>query len=201
MMTRADFVVRPLTPGRWKDLERLFGERGACGGCWCMWWRLSRSEFAKQKGAGNKRAFKKIVDSGEVPGLLAYQRGEPIGWCGIGPRERFPALERSRILKRVDDQPVWSVACFFVARPYRRKGVTRRLLLAAKQYARKQGATVLEGYPVDPGKSAMPDVFAWTGFASAFQASGFQEILRRSEKRPILRCVLNRVRQNEEDAE
>ncbi len=198
MMSRSDFEVLPLTPARWQDLEVLFGERGACGGCWCMWWRLSRSQFAKQKGAGNKRAFKKIVDSGEVPGLLAYRKGQPIGWCAIAPRDRLPALERSRILKRVDDQPVWSVGCFFVAQPYRHKGVTKKLLLGAKQYARKQGATVLEGYPVDPGKNATPDVFAWTGIASAFRGAGFKEVIRRSKKRPIVRCFLDRMPRNPE---
>ena len=189
MKRRPEFEVHPLTPARWQDLEELFGKRGACGGCWCMWWRLKRSEFVKQKGAGNKRALKKIVDSGEVPGLLAYQKGKPIAWCAISPRERLSALERSRVLKRVDERPVWSVPCFFVAKPCRRQGVTAKLLLAAKQYARRQGAAIVEGYPVEPGKT-MPDVFAWTGFASAFRRAGFAEALRRSKKRPIMRCYL-----------
>ena len=105
----------PLTPERWQDLETLFGPRGACGGCWCMWWRLKRSQYVKQKGPGNRRALKKIVDSGEIPGLLAYADGQPIAWCSVGPREAYSTLERSRILKRVDDKPVWSVVCFVVA--------------------------------------------------------------------------------------
>jgi len=112
----------PVTPDRWKDLEALFGKRGACGGCWCMWWRMKRSEFEKKKGEGNKRALKKIIDSGEIPSLLAYANGRPIGWCSIAPRETYPVLERSRTLKRVDDQPVWSVVCFFVAKPFGRGG-------------------------------------------------------------------------------
>ncbi len=182
-----DLEVHPLTPHRWQDLERLFGPRGACGGCWCMWWRVTRSQFAKQKGAGNRRALKKLVESGEVPGLLAYADGEPIGWCSVAPRETYPVLERSRTLKRVDDAPVWSVACFFVAKPYRRKGVTVELLRAAVEYARKHSARHIEGYPVEPMKDAMPDVFAWTGLASAFRKAGFVEVLRRSKGRPIMR--------------
>src|SRR5881409_2274338 len=113
-----------LTPARWRDLEKLFGDRGACGGCWCMWWRLKRSQFERQKGQENRRALKAIVDSGETPGLLGYTRGEPIAWRAIAPRELYPVLERSRILKRVDDEPVWSIVCLFVARPFRRQGVT-----------------------------------------------------------------------------
>jgi len=183
----SDLDSHPVTAKRWKDLETLFGERGACGGCWCMWWRLSRSQFNKQKGVGNKKALKKIVASGEIPGILAYSNGEPIGWCSVAPRERFPVLERSRILKRIDEKPVWSVVCFFVAKPFRRKEVTIELLKAAIEYAKKCGAKIVEGYPVEPKKTKMPDVFAYTGLASAFRQAGFVEVLRRSDTRPIMR--------------
>ena len=147
-LTHLEF--HPVTPDRWRDLEKLFGARGACGGCWCMWWRLKRSEFDQKKGAGTRRALKKLIATGQVPGLLAYAEGEPVGWCSVAPRHDFSALERSRILKPVDDQPVWSVVCFFVARPFRRKGVTQQLLTAAIEYAREQGAKIIEGYPVEP---------------------------------------------------
>lgn len=177
----------PLTPKRWKDLESLFGNRGACGGCWCMWWRLKRSEWEKQKGDGNRKALKRIVDSGKRPGILAYSRGEPVGWCSVGPREDFKALEHSRILKRVDDAPVWSVVCFYIARPYRRKGVSVALLKAAVAYAGKHGARLVEGYPVEPRKGTTPDAFAWTGLAATFSEVGFEEVCRRSETRPIMR--------------
>jgi GNAT superfamily N-acetyltransferase len=180
----------PLTPPRWKDLEALFGERGACGGCWCMWWRLKRSEFKKQKGEGNRKAMKKIVDSGEAPGLLAYMNGRSVAWCSVAPREAFSALERSRILKRVDDKPVWSVVCFFVAKPFRRKGITMKLLRAAVEYAKKQGARIVEGYPVEPKKPKMPDLFAYHGLASTFRKAGFVEVIRRSETRPIMRYFI-----------
>ena len=183
----SDLDSHPVTAKRWKDLEKLFGERGASGGCWCMWWRLSRSQFNKQKGVGNKKALKKIVASGEIPGILAYSNGEPIGWCSVAPRERFPVLERSRIRKRIDEKPVWSVVCFFVAKPFRRKEVTIELLKAAIEYAKKCGAKIVEGYPVEPKKTKMPDVFAYTGLASAFRKAGFVEVLRRSDTRPIMR--------------
>ncbi len=184
----AKLEFHPVTPKRWRDLEKLFGERGACGGCWCMCWRLKRSQFEKQKGAGNKKALKKIVAAGKVPGLLAYAGREPVGWCSVAPREAFPVLENSRILKRVDDQPVWSASCFFVARPYRRQGLSVKLLRAAVAYAKKKGARMVEGYPVEPKKTPMPDVFAWTGLAGAFRQAGFKEVLRRSPTRPIMRC-------------
>jgi len=157
-----------------------------------MYWRLRRADFEKKKGAGNKRALKKLVTSGSQPGVLVYAEGKPVGWCAIAPREAYPVLERSRVLARVDHEPVWSVPCFFIARPFRRQGLTARLLRAAVEFARHTGAKIVEGYPVAPRQGVMPDVFAYTGLVSAFRRAGFVEVARRSETRPIMRFYLQR---------
>jgi GNAT superfamily N-acetyltransferase len=159
-----------------------------------MWWRIPRSEFDRKKGAGNKRAMKRIVESGEVPGLIGYVGGEPAGWCSVAPRQHFPVLQRSRILKPIDDQPVWSVVCFFVARPYRRRGVGVAMLKAAVGYVKKEGGRIVEGYPVEPKKAALPDAFAWIGLKSQFEQAGFTEVLRRSPTRPVMRCMIGKRR-------
>lgn len=173
------------------DFAALFGERGACGGCWCMLWRLSRKEFESQKGEGNKRAMKAIVDSGEVPGILAYHEGRAVGWCTVAPRSSYPALSRSRVLKPVDDREVWSVACLYIEKSYRNRGVSTGLLRAAEAYAGAQGARVLEGYPVEPkdGKK-IPPSFAWTGIPVAFKRAGFKEVARRFPSYPVMRKEL-----------
>jgi len=181
----------PLTRDRWADFEQLFGERGACGGCWCMWWRLRRSEFERQKGEGNRKAMKAIVDSGEVPGILAHAGNVPVGWCSVAPRPTFPVLNRSRILKKIDESPVWSIVCFFVEKNYRNKGLSVQLLQAAIEYVKRRGGTVLEGYPVEPKKDKMPAAFAWTGLASAFRKAGFLEVARRSDTRPMMRFFIS----------
>lgn len=185
----SELTFHPLTPERWKDFEKLFGERGACGGCWCMSWRLKRAVFEKQKGAGNKRAMRKIVSSGEIPGLMAYVGNESIAWCSVAPREAFPRLENAPTLKRIDDTPVWSIVCLFIAKPYRRRGVSSLLLRAAVDYARQSGATVVEGYPFEPNQK-LPDPFVWTGLVSSFEAAGFKEAARRSASRPIMRYYI-----------
>jgi GNAT superfamily N-acetyltransferase len=179
-------AFHPLTPDRWNDFASLFGKHGACGGCWCMWWRIARSRYNEQKGEKNRRAMKAIVQAGEVPGILAYDGDEPIAWCAVAPRSSFPVIERSRILKPVDDEPVWSIPCFFVAKKYRRKGVSVKLIEAAVNFARKRGGRIIEGYPVEPLKN-QPDAFVWTGLAAAFRKAGFREVARRSETRPIMR--------------
>jgi GNAT superfamily N-acetyltransferase len=191
MHNNSEMEIYPVTPERWADFEQLFGPRGAVGGCWCMWWRVTRAEFDRQKGEGNKLAMRMIIESGEIPGLLAYRDGLPVGWCSVQPRQAFPVLERSRVLKAVDDQPVWSVVCFFIARPYRRQGVTVKLLKGAIDYARELGAQIIEGYPVDPKSGETADVFAFTGTPSAFRKAGFVEVLRRSPTRPIMRYFIH----------
>jgi GNAT superfamily N-acetyltransferase len=152
--------------------------------------RLSRAQYEKQKGGGNRRALKRLVDAGRPPGVLAYEGNRPVGWCCVEPREAFGLLARSRVLKPVDDRPVWSIVCLFVDRAARGRGVSVALIEGAVEHARKRGATIVEAYPVDPKKAPMPPVFAWPGLASAYRKAGFVEVARRSPTRPILRRPL-----------
>jgi|SRR6516164_5737036 GNAT superfamily N-acetyltransferase len=183
---RSSIAVRPLTPDRWNDVVSLFGERGACAGCWCMWWRMGQSEWERTKGAGTKRRFRALVAKGPPPGLLAYAAGEPVGWCALAPREAYPRLARSKVLAPVDGAPVWSVTCFFVRKDWRRRGITVELLKAAARFARRQGASLLEGYPTDTDRTE-PGAFVHHGLLSAFRRAGFSEVARRSPRRPIVR--------------
>ena len=187
-MNAGAIEIRPADPPRWGDLERLFGPRGACAGCWCMWWRLTRAEFNRGQGDGNRAGLRRIVRRGEIPGLIGYVDGVPAGWVCVAPRQAFGALGRSRVLAPLDETPVWSVVCFFVARPYRRQGLTVWLLRAAVDFARAYGATVVEGYPIDPRGKGYPDTYAYTGTLSAFLQAGFAQAGRRSASRPIMRC-------------
>lgn len=183
----SSYHILPLTQERWEDFVKLFGARGACGGCWCMLWRLPRPDFERGKGEGNRRAMRKLVQSGTMPGLVAYAGDEPVAWCSLGPRADFSGLERSRILKPIDEQPVWSITCFFVAKNHRRRGLTVQMLRAACEHVKKNGGKIVEGYPVEPKQDKAPEVFVWTGLASAFKQAGFKECARRSETRPIMR--------------
>jgi len=189
----AKLTFRPATPSRWGDMEELFGERGACGGCWCMAWRLSRADYEAGKGAPNRQVLRQLVTSGRRPGVLAYLGRKPVAWCAVAPREQYSYLGRSRVLSPVDDRRVWSISCLFVLRPFRRKGISVRLLHAAAELAGKQGARIVEGYPVKPAMAKTPDPFLWTGIPSSFERAGFTEVARRSRTRPIFRLELTPV--------
>ena len=156
-----------------------------------MWWRLKGSEFEARTGDENQKSLRSLVSSGVVTGILAYHGAKPVGWCAVEPRGAYGRLNRSRILKPIDEQPVWSVVCFYVDRKYRGMGVTVQLLGAVSDYAKRSGADILEGYPIDPMGESYPETFVYTGLFSAFQRAGFRECARRSEKRPIMRRHLD----------
>jgi GNAT superfamily N-acetyltransferase len=188
MTTELSF--KPIKRNLWTDFEELFGPNGACAGCWCMFWKLRGKAYDESRGRETRQMHKSIVDSGIVTGLLAYLQGEVVGWIAVEPRESYPKLAHSRVLKQVDDRPVWSVTCFFVAKQFRRKGITVELLKAAVEHVRKQGGKIVEGYPVETEKN-MPAPFIYTGTASVFQQAGFREVARRSPTRPIFRFIID----------
>jgi hypothetical protein len=181
----------PLTADRWADFEELFGPKGAYGGCWCMWWRLSRREFEHQQGEGNRQAMKAIVESGHVPGILGYSDGKPVAWCSVAPREQYSSLNRSRILKRIDDTPVWSIVCFFVAKNHRGRRATDKLIRGAIEYVRNQGGKVVEAYPTVRKSSHMPPVSTCMGFPSTFEKIRFVECAKPSQSKRIMRYYID----------
>ncbi len=189
--TAADFTFHEATPERWADIETLFGARGACGGCWCMAWRLGAAEFQKRKGEGNRAALRALVAHGKEPGVLAYGGAGVVGWCAVAPREELKRLEASKILARVDARPVWSISCLFVHKGYRRAGLSTGLIRAAVGLAARRGATVVEAYPHDLHGRTLPPAFVWTGLLSAYLRAGFHEVARRSETRPVVRLELS----------
>jgi GNAT superfamily N-acetyltransferase len=181
----------PATPGRWSDVEALFGKNGACAGCWCQFFRLPNAQFRAGQGAANRAAFRRSVKRGDVPGLLAYVGDEPVGWVAVEPRARFKRLAGSRILPVVDERPTWSIPCFYVRRGWRGQSVAAGLLAAAVAHARAHGAPVVEGYPVDSTR-VLDAPSLYHGAFSTFVKAGFTEVARRSPKRPVVRLELGR---------
>ena len=179
---------QPVTRERLKDLRCFSEQHGKFRYCSCMRWRMRSSQFAGSTRDDRVLALERLVRAGSPVGVLAYADHEPVGWCSIASRESYAGLERYRALPRIDDRPVWSVACFFVASKFRRKGMTLGLLQAAVAYARSQGAETIEGYPVEPDSG----LYTYMGSPSTFQAAGFRDVTPRGQARLVMRYIVGK---------
>ncbi len=193
--TEEEFKVFPLTPDRWGDFETLFGEKGSACGCWCLWWRIQRSQFMKMSVAERKANMHELVQGGTMPGVLLYEGTQPIGWCAISPKEDLYPLAHSKTILPVDDQPAWAIVCFFVNRAYRQKGLMKVLVRGAIDFSRQHGARIIEAYPSDmqsdklAGKK-LTGYHGFMGIASAFRELGFVEVGRVNETQLIMRNTI-----------
>jgi GNAT superfamily N-acetyltransferase len=189
-------VVRPLTAARWPDLEAVFAERGCSVArwCWCMYYRQSGKPAPLPAGTtraqANRAALQRLADADPPAGLIGYRGKTPVGWVSLGPRADYAKLERSTVMKPVDDEPVWSVVCFVVPSAYRGQGVAKALLEGAVAWARKRGVRLLEAYPVDKRHPGRDDAL-WFGVKSMYDAAGFGEVARRKPTRPVVRLRLD----------
>ncbi|HEV8425165.1 MAG TPA: GNAT family N-acetyltransferase [Actinomycetes bacterium] len=180
--------VHPLTRDRWDDLATLFDRPGDPKGCWCMYYRVRGREFEQLWGKGAKAAFQQVVEQGPPPGLLAYRDQTPVGWCAIAPRESYPRILRSPVIRPIDDQPAcWATVCFYVRRDQRRGGVAAALLEAAVEFAAANGAEAVEGYPKETDGARKHANEMFVGSMTMFVEAGFEEVGRRSPLRPIMR--------------
>jgi GNAT superfamily N-acetyltransferase len=194
--SRPDFIAgltfEPLSKKNWNDFVRLFGERGACGNCWCQTDRIRKAEFnAGKKNGGNKMKMKNLVWNNRPTGILAFYNGVAVAWCALAPREDFIRLERSRVHKRIDDLPVWSITCFFIKKTFRMQGLSRIMLNAVIEHAGRNSISILEAYPLKPATGKLPDAFAWIGVYSSFEKAGFRIVDHTSKNRPTVRYYLD----------
>lgn len=189
--------VRPLTPETWDALAALFQEGGDPSWCWCAFWRVRGSAGGRSEAADNRKLLRTLAArEGPAPGLVALRDGRALGWVSLGPREDYARLQHSKTLAPIDETPVWSIVCFVVSRPERGKGIAKQLLRAAIDYAREQGASTLESYPVETGSGRIPAASANTGTKAMFEQAGFRVVATRqanpaTRPRHILRLELS----------
>jgi len=156
-----------------------------------MWWRAERGGklWEKTKGDVAKKTFHDLVTSGSAQGVIAFIDGEPVGWCSLGLRSEFPRLERVRAYQRTDTSGIWSINCFFIHKDFRGQGVSRELLKAALQICRKNGAKIVEGYPVTTTRDGkqLAAAFSWTGPLKIFEEQGFKVVQANPTTKPLVR--------------
>ncbi|MDX1660131.1 MAG: GNAT family N-acetyltransferase [Nitriliruptorales bacterium] len=186
----SDLRCRPVTPDRWDDLVALFGDNGAYDGCWCMYQRVTSREYSEGRGEGNRQKLHELVTEGREPGLLAYDGDTPVGWVSAGPRPDYGRILRSPLFRPddPDDASTWSVACFYLPREHRGRGLTDVLLRGAVDRAREVGAHTIEGYAIAP--DGRPAAELYVGVPAVFERADFEEVGAPSEIRRLYRRSL-----------
>lgn len=161
-----------------------------------MHWRREKGGQAweKVKGDPNRRAFKKLVETGRALGIIAVDDKRPVGWCAFGRRADFPRLERTKAYRLIDSDPtgIWSVNCLFLDKDFRGRGLSELMVRAAIKAIRKRRGKLIEAYPVTltrDGKQ-LPAVFSFTGPEIIYRRLGFTEVRRLAPSRPLYRLDL-----------
>jgi hypothetical protein len=186
--------VHEATPQRWDDVVAVFEGPGDPGRCWCQWFYRGGSAD-RSRAAANRSALRAQV-ADRPPGVLGYLDGVPTGWCAVAPRPTYTRLTRSRLLtgtaaEDLADASVWAVTCFVVRRTARRRGLAGPLLAGAVDLARRGGAAVVEGYPVDVAERPRTSAAElYHGPLSVFLGAGFAEVARPQPARPVVRLRL-----------
>ncbi|MBL7898446.1 MAG: GNAT family N-acetyltransferase [Crocinitomicaceae bacterium] len=182
----------PLSEKNRNLFEELFGEKGACGGCWCMHFRLPNREWEEgKKNNLNKQKMQALVRNQNPTGILAVINDRAVAWAALAPRDDFSKLSRSRIHKPIDAKKVWSIPCTFIHKDFRNQGISVKLLRGIIDYARKSGIKTLEAYPVIPS-GKLPDAFAWIGLYKSFEKAGFEIVDQKSPNRPMVRYEIGK---------
>jgi GNAT superfamily N-acetyltransferase len=176
-------TFRSVDRRRWDDFEALFESKGAPGYCWCMAWRAVGEETRQTDRASRKRFMKSRVDAGVPVGLVGYLSDEPVAWCSIAPRDTYRPLGGPEVKPGLK---VWSLACMFVRRDLRGSGLADQLIAAALDHAGKEGADVVEAYPVDPDSPS----YRFMGFVAAFERAGFKKIGEAGKRRHVMQRAL-----------
>lgn len=169
-------TIEPATQDRWKDVRTILGPKSLdTPACWCLSVRVSAGDprIKDQPNSARAEVLRELCGEDIAPGVLAYRGGDVVGWCSVSPRSAYHRLVRSRVIPKLDDEPVWSVVCFVVRAGHRRQGLAGDLLDGAVEYARSHGVGIVEGYPADTEGARIDTASAYVGTRSLFERHGF----------------------------
>jgi GNAT superfamily N-acetyltransferase len=171
-MSESHYTIRPLDMSTWDAFAELVERNnGVFGGCWCMGFHPEGGD--KQATALSNREQKlQRVRAGTTHAALVFDVEDCLGWCQFGAPAEVPRIKsRAAYEKGLNELPDWRIACNFVGKGHRRRGVATAALAGALELIAGLGGGTVEGYP-EPA-DAVPAGFLFNGALSTYEALGF----------------------------
>jgi hypothetical protein len=187
-VAEARYTVRALDESTWPAFAELVERNnGVFGGCWCM--GFHPEGFGKDASAARNRERKhERVRAGTAHAALVFEGDDCVGWCQFGAPDEVPRIKsRAAYEKGKTEQPDWRIACCYVGKGHRRKGVAAAALTGAVDLIAGLGGGTVEGYPEDV--DGVPAGFLFNGALSTYEKLGFA----RDRKIGKHRWVVSRV--------
>lgn len=173
-----EWSVHPVTPDRVDDFVAVTNPNRRASHCWCLSHRLTAAEIERMGHGSREDAFRALCERTIPPGVIGYADGTPVAWCSIEPRSATTRLVRSKLIRPIDDLPVWSIICTVVRGGHRKRGYTTAVLEGAAAHAARHKAPAVESYPVDPGSGRIDLTMAFVGTRAMYEAAGFRVVGR-----------------------
>jgi GNAT superfamily N-acetyltransferase len=113
------------------------------------------------------------VQAGRAHAALVFDGDDCVGWCQFGAPDEVPKIKnRAAYEKSVTTLPDWRIACNFVGKGHRRKGVATAALAGALELIARLGGGNVEGYPEDAGSVSAG--FLFNGALSTYENLGIR---------------------------
>jgi GNAT superfamily N-acetyltransferase len=157
----------------YEDVRAVIGPKSPTSTvCFCLSYRIPSKLNNSLRGPARGEYVAELCRETPAPGVLAYDGDTPVGWAAIAPRAAT-TFARNRKIPHVDDLPVWSLWCIRVRPGHRGQGISHALIAGAVDFARTNGAPVVEAYPLDSGDTKVDLTMAYAGIRKNFEHAGF----------------------------
>ena len=166
-----EYTIKPLDEGTWDAFAALVeANNGVFGGCWCIGFHDEGPD--RNVPALNRQRKLERVRQGTTHAALVFDGDDCLGWCQFGPPSELPRIKSRAQYEKGRAAPAdWRIACNFVGKGHRRKGVASAGLKGALDLIAKLGGGTVEGFPEAAG--AVPAGFLFNGALSTYERLGF----------------------------
>jgi GNAT superfamily N-acetyltransferase len=186
-MADPGYRIEALAESTWPAFADLVERNnGVFGGCWCMGFH---ADDAATAAAVNRERKLERVRAGTAHAALVFDGEDCVGWCQFGPPAEVPRIKNRAAYERgLTTLPDWRIACCFVGKGHRRRGVATAALAGALDLIAGLGGGTVEGYPEPAG--AVPAGFLFNGALSTYERLGFVPDRRIGKHRWVVRRVV-----------